>query len=89
MPIARRAIVHGLVQGVWFRESTRREAERLGAGGWVRNLDDGTLEAWFEGDPAIVDGLVAWVHHGPPAARVERVEVREERPAGEAGFRVR
>jgi acylphosphatase len=89
VPVARRVIVHGRVQGVWFRESTRREAERRRVAGWVRNVPDGTVEAWFEGDEAAVDELVAWVHRGPPAAQVERVEVADERPAGEAGFRVR
>lgn len=81
--------VSGKVQGVWFRESTRKEAERLGIGGWVRNLPDGRVEAVFEGHGAAMAAMVEWCRHGPPAARVEHVEARTE-PAGAAleGFRV-
>jgi acylphosphatase len=87
--VRRRAIVHGRVQGVWFRGATEDAARAAGVAGWVRNLPDGRVEAVFEGEPAAVDGLVAFCRSGPPHARVERVEVFEEEPEGLAGFRVR
>ncbi|HJO24858.1 MAG TPA: acylphosphatase [Myxococcota bacterium] len=78
--------VSGRVQGVWFRGATRKEARRRGADGWVRNCRDGCVEAVFEGSPEAVDALVTWCHRGPPAARVENVELREETPEGLHGF---
>ena len=63
----------GRVQGVWFRESMRREAERLGVTGWVRNRPDGSVEAVAQGPAAAVDALVEWARTGPPQARVERI----------------
>jgi acylphosphatase len=85
-----RVYVSGKVQGVFFRDSTRERAERLGVSGWVRNLPDGRVEAVFEGEAGAVDELVRWCHEGPPHARVEGVEVEEE-PAsgGTKGFEVR
>lgn len=65
--------IQGRVQGVWFRESMRREAERLGVTGWVRNAPDGSVEAVVQGPDAAVDMLIAWAHAGPPQARVERI----------------
>lgn len=65
--------IQGRVQGVWFRESMRREAERLGVVGWVRNRPDGSVEAVAQGAPEAVDALVEWARIGPPQARVERV----------------
>ncbi len=73
----RRLRIHGRVQGVWFRESMRREAERLSVAGWVRNLPDGSVEAVVHGDAVAVDALIAWSHNGPPLATVERVEIEE------------
>lgn len=70
--------VRGRVQGVWFRESTRRRAEQLGVGGWVRNLPDGRVEAIFEGDENAVRSAVDYVRRGPSHAQVEGVEVEEE-----------
>lgn len=70
--------IHGRVQGVFFRESTRREAERLGVHGWVRNQDDGTVEALVDGEATRVQQLIDWCHRGPPAARVDRVVVIDE-----------
>lgn len=67
--------ISGLVQGVYFRDSARRLALREGVGGWIRNLPDGRVEAVFVGPRAAVERLVEWCHHGPPAARVERVDV--------------
>jgi len=63
--------IQGRVQGVWFRESMRSEAERLGVTGWVRNAPDGSVEAVVQGPDAAVDMLIAWAHAGPPQARVE------------------
>lgn len=65
--------IQGRVQGVWFRESMRREAERLGVVGWVRNRPDGSVEAVAQGAPDAVDALVKWARIGPPQARVERI----------------
>ena len=87
--VRRRVVVAGRVQGVWFRESCRREAEALGASGWVRNRSDGTVEAAFEGAQSVVERLVGWCREGPPRARVERVDVTVEEPRGEQGFAVR
>jgi acylphosphatase len=87
--IRRRVIVHGLVQGVWFRESTRLQAVHHDVAGWVRNRPDGTVEAVFEGDAAAVERLVAWAGKGPRGAIVARIEVGREQPVGETGFEVR
>jgi acylphosphatase len=81
--------VHGPVQGVFFRDSTRRRAEANGVAGWVRNCPDGTVEAVFEGDPGAVEQLVEFCRRGPSRARVERVEVTEEAPEALSGFSVR
>jgi acylphosphatase len=84
-----RVLVSGTVQGVWFRESTREEADRHGVAGWVRNLPDGRVEAVFEGPALAVEAMVAWCHRGPKDAAVERVEATSEPPQGEGGaFRV-
>ena len=85
-----RVIVFGRVQGVWFREACRRQAVPAKLTGWVRNLDDGRVEAVFQGDSDAVDRLVAWCHDGPPSAVVTRVIVDEQSPVSdEQGFRVR
>jgi acylphosphatase len=75
--------VHGHVHGVWFRESTRQEAERLGLAGWVRNQPDGTVEIVAEGEDPVLEQLIAWAHHGPRTARVDRVDVTWRTPSGE------
>jgi acylphosphatase len=85
----RRVKAHGRVQGVFFRDSTRREAERAGVAGWVRNCADGTVEAVFEGDEDVVERMVQWVREGPGHADVDRVDVDEEEPEGLSGFEVR
>ena len=87
--VRQRAIVHGRVQGVWFRGSTEDAARAAGVCGWVRNLPDGCVEAVFEGAPEAVLALVTFCRRGPPQARVERVELFEEPPEGLRGFRVR
>jgi acylphosphatase len=83
-----RVVVRGHVQGVWFRDSMRREAERLGVSGWVRNLADGSVEAALEGPSDAVDALTRWCDHGPPGARVLRVETRDEPVEGLDDFRI-
>ncbi len=85
----KRAVVTGRVQGVYFRDGCRETAVRHGLRGWVRNLPDRSVEALFEGRPEDVDALVAWVRHGPPAARVAGVRVSEEEPPGCTAFEVR
>lgn len=84
-----RAIVHGRVQGVFFRDTTRREAIARGVAGWVRNRPDGTVEAVFEGDGDAVEAMLAFCRQGPPNAEVDCVDVSEEEPEGLAGFDVR
>jgi len=86
-----RAHVHitGKVQGVYFRATTRDRAREHGVDGWVRNLDDGRVEAVFEGPRAAVEDLVAFCHEGSEAADVDAVDVSFEEPEGEDGFRVR
>ena len=87
--IRRRVVVHGLVQGVFFRDTTRRRAMSAGVAGWVRNNRDGTVEAVFEGAPAAVERLVEYCREGPHGARVDRAEVSAEEPEGLAGFSIR
>jgi acylphosphatase len=72
--VTRRLAIHGQVQGVWYRESMRREAERLGVTGWVRNRPDGSVEALVQGSPQAVEAITAWSWRGPEQARVERVD---------------
>lgn len=86
--IRRRVVVHGRVQGVFFRDTLRRHAVAHGVSGWARNRADGTLEAVFEGAPEAVEALVTTCHKGPRGARVDRVDVSDEAPAGLVGFRV-
>ena len=90
MPVAcRHLFVRGRVQGVGFRWHTRAEALALGLTGWVRNLPDGRGEAWGEGDAAALERFLAWIRRGPPAARVDALEVVEATPAGLSGFEPR
>jgi acylphosphatase len=84
-----RVVVHGLVQGVWFRESCRRVADEHGIAGWVRNRSDGTVEAVFEGEAQPVSVVVSWCRIGPVRADVTGIDVSEEPPEGLAGFQVR
>ena len=70
-----RLLIQGRVQGVWFRESMRREAERLGVTGWVRNTSDGAVEAVVQGPAEAVDALIEWARSGPPMARVDGIEI--------------
>lgn len=75
--------IHGVVQGVWFRASTREQAERLGLVGWVRNEPDGSVSAVAEGPREAVEKLVAWCHQGPPGARVDRVDAQWSQSRGD------
>lgn len=85
----RRVVVHGHVQGVFFRETIRRRAAGASVAGWARNRPDGSVEAVFEGEPAAVERLVTFVKEGPRGARVDWVDVEREEPAGLVGFEVR
>jgi acylphosphatase len=87
-PVARRVVVSGSVQGVFFRDSCRQEARETGVAGWIRNTPGGEVEAWFEGDPEAVERLVRWCREGPSSADVTGVDVADEDPTGETGFRV-
>ena len=69
--------IHGRVQGVWFRESMRLEAERLNVTGWVHNTPDGAVEAVIQGPASAVEAMIEWARSGPPLARVDRVEIGE------------
>jgi len=85
----RRVVIHGHVQGVFFRDTTQRLAERHGVAGWARNNSDGTVEAVFEGETGAVERLLSFVHEGPRGAKVESVDVFDEPPEGLSGFVVR
>lgn len=85
----RRVTVSGRVQGVFFRDSAREQAERLGVAGWVRNCADGTVQAVFEGDEPAVDAAVAFMGEGLRSARVDGIRVEDEAPEGLRGFAVR
>ena len=88
MTIRRRVVVHGRVQGVFFRDTARRMAQSRGVAGWVRNTPDGTVEAVFEGDPEAVESMARWCRQGTRGAAVERVEVTDEEPEGLVEFRI-
>ncbi len=84
-----RVVVRGRVQGVFFRDSVRRQAGTRGVSGWVTNRGDGAVEAVFEGDPDAVAALVEFSREGPRGAEVEQIEVTEEQPEGLSGFEIR
>ena len=86
--IRRRVVVSGRVQGVFFRDSCRREALRWGVAGWVRNLPDGRVEAAFEGQRYGVEAMVDWCRRGPRHAHVTSVHAEDEPPQGVTGFTV-
>lgn len=71
------AIIEGKVQGVYFRDCTRKEAKRLGLVGWVRNLPDGSVETLIYGEKINVDAMLAWLQRGSPMSVVTRVNVSE------------
>jgi acylphosphatase len=82
-------VIHGRVQGVFFRDSLRRRAQEEGVAGWARNTPEGTVEAVFEGCPDAVARLLALARSGPPDARVERLDQFEEKPEGLSAFEIR
>jgi acylphosphatase len=86
--VRKRVTVHGRVQGVFFRDTTRRMADSRGVAGWVRNNPDGSVEAAFEGPEDAVEALVRFVREGPRGAVVERVEVADEEPEGLTAFQI-
>jgi acylphosphatase len=88
-PIRRRVVVHGNVQGVFFRDSCRREARSRGVAGWVSNRRDGAVEAVFEGDADAVAALVDWCSRGPRGAEVASVDESSEEPEGLSAFEIR
>jgi acylphosphatase len=87
--IRRRVVIHGWVQGVFFRDTLRRRARVAGIAGWVRNNWDGTVEAVFEGEAGAVERLIDFCREGPRGASVDRVEVASEDPEGVSGFEIR
>jgi acylphosphatase len=87
--IRRRVIASGRVQGVFFRDTTRRRAETAGVSGWVSNRPDGAVEAVFEGEPEAVESMVELCRRGPGRAEVTNLEVTEEDPEGLSSFDVR
>ena len=82
-------MVHGRVQGVFFRDTARRMAQSRNLGGWVRNTSEGTVKAVFEGEADAVESMVRWCEQGPRGALVERIEVTDEEPEGVIDFRIR
>lgn len=84
------AVVSGRVQGVFFRDYTRTEAERLGVSGWVRNKSDGSVEVLISGEEHKVDQMVEWLHQGPPMAKVSSVELETvDNPGSLKAFEIR
>jgi acylphosphatase len=87
--VRRHVTISGDVQGVFFRETTRRKATEAGVSGWITNRSDGRVEAVFEGPAEAADELVEYCRTGPTAATVEDVDVQTEEPEGLSGFDVR
>jgi acylphosphatase len=87
--LRKRVVVRGRVQGVFFRDTVRRQASSRGVAGWVCNRSDGAVEAVFEGEPEDVESLVRFMREGPRGADVSDVEVTGEEPEGLSGFDVR
>lgn len=84
-------VVHGKVQGVFFRDYTKAEALKLGLSGWVKNLKDGkSVETVVEGEGDKIKEMISWLKSGSPSAEVTDIEIREERPSGDtAPFNIR
>jgi acylphosphatase len=87
--VRRRLVIHGRVQGVFFRDTLRTLAERNRVAGWARNTQEGTVETVLEGDEDAVARLGAFAREGPEGARVERVDEHHEEPQGLSGFSIR
>lgn len=88
MPRAR-VFVSGKVQGVFYRDTTKKEADKRGVRGWVRNRKDGRVEAVFEGEAAAVDAMVAWCRIGSPLSRPTFVDRKDEPEEGLLGFEIK
>ena len=86
--VCKRVLIHGRVQGVFFRAWTQETAEALGLAGWVRNRADGTVEALFCGSKPKVEEMLLLARRGPELARVERIETFDATPPEESGFRI-
>jgi acylphosphatase len=85
-----RVVISGRVQGVFFRMETLEEATKTGVSGWVKNKQDGTVEAVFEGERALVDSVIQWCRQGPPASRVDHINIEREPYTGKfTGFSIR
>ncbi len=87
--IRRRLVVHGNVQGVFYRDSTRHAARNEGVSGWAANRSDGSVEVVLEGPPDAVQSVVGYCHQGPSSADVHSVDEHEESPEGLTGFQIR
>jgi acylphosphatase len=87
-PVAKTFRARGRVQGVYFRDSVRQEAERSGVGGWVRNRPDGEVEGLVEGDDTAVSALIEFIREGPGRAQVEELAVGDAEPEGSTEFRI-
>lgn len=86
--VSKRLRIHGLVQGVGYRQAMAHQASALGVDGWVRNLSDGSVEALVSGPPSAVDQIIAWAHQGPHFAQVTHVSVREADAPTQSGFHI-
>ena len=86
--IRRRVVIHGWVQGVFFRDTVRQRARAAGIAGWVRNNGDGTVEAVFEGETGAVERLIEFCRRGPRGARVDHVDVTSEDPEDQSSFEI-
>ena len=84
----KRVVIHGRVQGVFFRDTMSRRAEARGVTGWVTNRGDGTVEAALEGRRADIEALLGFCKQGPAGAQVEKVDVRDEEPEGLTDFKI-
>lgn len=85
-----KVVISGKVQGVWFRQSTKDEADKLGVMGWCRNCPDGSVEAVFQGEKEAVQSIIDWCHEGPKMARVNQVNVEWQKAEDDLdGFKIR
>lgn len=83
-------IIHGTIQGVYFRDYTKAEALEIGVAGWIKNMPDGTVETVVEGEEEKVEQMLKWLEKGSPGSEVTQIIVKEERPYGETGaFNIR
>jgi len=88
-PVTRHLLIHGKVQGVWYRASAQNEALKLGLQGWVRNRGGGEVEALVSGPAEAVEAFIDWAREGPTAARVDRIEIAAADPPEPGPFSLR